>query len=262
MRKNRDIIPDFDDLLFELRNKDYGAYQLRKRYNRAVATGILISTLIGCTAVIIPALKGNDNEYFIAGGGRFVQVEMENLPPPEEIIYIPPPPPPEKTGPEVVEKYVAPVIIDSIVPLSQSPITTDEALIQGPVSEEEIYSNGSGDEILAGAGSVRRRRSIYSLLRRCLPSSGGGIDKFREWIYKHTNYPQAAVDAKINGRVTLTFVVEKDGSVSNIEIVKGVHPLLDNEAIKVISESPKWTPGLQRGQPVRVRYVIPVTFTL
>jgi protein TonB len=91
---------------------------------------------------------------------------------------------------------------------------------------------------------------------------GGGIEKFREWITRHTNYPQAAVEAKIKGKVTLTFIVEKDGSISNISIIHGVHPLLDNEAVKVIAESPKWSPGLQRGQPVRVRYVIPVTFTL
>ncbi len=58
----------------------------------------------------------------------------------------------------------------------------------------------------------------------------------------------------------LTFIVEKDGSVSNVTVVKGVDPLLDDEAVKVISESPKWTPGLQRGEPVRVRYSIPLNF--
>ena len=59
----------------------------------------------------------------------------------------------------------------------------------------------------------------------------------------------------------LTFVVEKDGSVSDVNIVRGVHPLLDNEALKVVSESPKWSPGLQRGQPVRVIFIIPIIFS-
>jgi periplasmic protein TonB len=261
MRKNQDIIPDFDDILFESRNKEYGAYQLRKKYNRAVITGILISTLIVCAAVIIPALKNNSKEYNIAGSGKFVQVEMEKLPPPEELIYIPPPSPPEKTEPHEIEKYVAPVIIDSIVPLNQSPMITDEALIQGPVTDQESYSNGSGDELLAGEGSVGDGEAFF-MVEEMPTFKGGGLDKFREWIYKHTNYPQEAVDAKIRGKVTLTFVVEKDGSVTHVEIVKSVHPLLDNEAVKVISESPKWAPGLQRGQPVRVRYVIPLTFML
>jgi protein TonB len=137
----------------------------------------------------------------------------------------------------------------------------DEALIQGPVTDQETYSNGSGDELLAAGGSIGDGDAFF-MVEEMPTFKGGGLDKFREWIYKHTNYPQEAVDAKIRGKVTLTFVVEKDGSVTHVEIVKSVHPLLDNEAVKVISESPKWTPGLQRGLPVRVRYVIPLTFML
>ena len=94
-----------------------------------------------------------------------------------------------------------------------------------------------------------------------MPSfKGGGLEKFREWVTKRTNYPQAAYDNKIRGTVFLTFIVEKDGSVSNVTVVKSVDPLLDDEAVKAISESPKWTPGLQRGEPVRVRYSIPLNF--
>ena len=261
MLKNNNIVPDFDDIVFQSRNKDYGAYSLRKNYNRAILTGILISTLIGCAAVIIPSLNKNDEEYVIAGGGRFVQVEMENLPPPEELIYVPPPPPPSRTNQQEVTKYVPPVIIDSILPESQTLMTADDALILGPETDLEVYTNGSGDELLGGEGSPGDG-DTFMFVEQMPTFKGGGIEKFREWIYKHTNYPQAAVDGKIKGKVTLTFVVEKDGSVSSISVVHGAHPLLDNEAIKVISESPKWSPGLQRGQPVRVRYVIPVTFTL
>ncbi len=95
-----------------------------------------------------------------------------------------------------------------------------------------------------------------------MPSfKGGGFEKFREWVQKRTNYPQEAIDKKVRGKVFLTFIVEKDGSVSNVTVVKGVDPLLDNEAVKAISESPKWEPGLQRGQPVRVRYSIPLNFS-
>jgi protein TonB len=81
-------------------------------------------------------------------------------------------------------------------------------------------------------------------------------------VNKHTNYPQAAIENRIRGTVYLTFIVEKDGSVSSVTVVKGVDPLLNESAVKAISESPKWTPGLQRGQPVRVRYSIPMNFTL
>jgi protein TonB len=86
------------------------------------------------------------------------------------------------------------------------------------------------------------------------------LDKFRDWVQRRTNYPQAAIDKKITGKVYLTFIIEKDGSISNVTVVKGVDPLLDDETVKAISESPKWTPGLQRGEPVRVRYSIPINF--
>jgi protein TonB len=89
---------------------------------------------------------------------------------------------------------------------------------------------------------------------------GGDLSKFRDWVWKRTNYPQAAIDKKIRGTVFLTFIVEKDGSVTNVTVIKGVDPIVDYEAVKTISESPKWSPGLQRGQPVRVRFQIPMNF--
>ena len=79
---------------------------------------------------------------------------------------------------------------------------------------------------------------------------------------KRTNYPQAAVDSRIQGKVYLTFIIETDGSVSNVTIVKGVDPLIDVEAVRTIQSSPKWSPGLQRGQPVRVRYSMSLSFLL
>ncbi|MCX6333085.1 MAG: energy transducer TonB [Bacteroidia bacterium] len=260
-RQSRNI-PTFDDLVFESRNKEYGAYQLRKKYNRVVVTGILFSTFVGCAAVIIPSLSRNNHDYIIAGGGRYVQVEMENLPAPDELIYMPPPPPPlENTSAHEVVKYVAPVIVDSIVPIDQNPVSTDEFLSQASNPDQEVNGNGIGEEVFMGEGSSGEGDVLF--LVEVMPTfKGGGIEKFREWVNKRTNYPQAAIDGKIKGTVYLTFVVEKDGSVSNVEVLKGVHPLLDNEAVKAISESPKWSPGLQRGQPVRIRYQIPMSFVL
>lgn len=261
-RQNRKT-PSLDDIMFEFRNREYGAYQLRKRYNYAVNAGILISIFIGCVTVIIPSLNYRNNDMIIAGGGRYVQAEMENLPAPDEMIYVaPPPPPPEKTGVREAVKYVAPVIVDSIFQFDQKPVTTDEALIMDPETEEEVSSNGVGDEDLLTGEGTTGEGDVFFLVEQMPTFKGGGLERFREWINKRTNYPQAAIDGKIMGTVYLTFVVEKDGSVSNVEVLKGVHPLLDNEAIKAISESPKWTPGLQRGRPVRIRYQIPLHFQL
>jgi len=96
-----------------------------------------------------------------------------------------------------------------------------------------------------------------------MPSfQGKGQEGFREWIGKNLRYPEIAAENGISGRVYVRFVVEPDGSVSKVELVRGVDPALDKEAIRVVSSSPKWSPGKQRGKPVRVAYTFPINFVL
>ncbi len=92
-----------------------------------------------------------------------------------------------------------------------------------------------------------------------MPIFPGNINK---WISQNIKYPPLAADNGIQGKVYLKFVVEKDGSISNIEVIRGVDPSLDKEAVRVISKMPKWKPGKQRGKPVRVSYNLPITFQL
>jgi len=90
----------------------------------------------------------------------------------------------------------------------------------------------------------------------------GDANSFALWVNKKLSYPEEAKEKKIDGRVTLQFTVEKDGSIKDIKVLKGVDPVLDNEAVRVVSESPKWKPGLQNGTPVNVTYIFPVVFKL
>jgi protein TonB len=253
-------ISDFDDLVFENRNKEYGAYRLRKSYYLAILTGILAGSLMTTMTVVIPFLIRPDNEKVVSAGKGFVSVRMENLKEPEEI-YIPPPaPPPEPVKIQETVKYVPPEIVDSIIPIEKAQISTDE-IISSHVSDLLGTPLGSGfsDELISGGEGVVTEEPFFEV--EVMPSfRGGDLSKFREWVGRRTNYPQAAIDEKIRGTVFLTFIVEKDGTVSNVTVVKGVNPILDEEAVKAISESPKWSPGLQRGQPVRVRFLIPLVF--
>jgi protein TonB len=251
---------DFDDLLFEKRNKDYGAYQLRKRYNSVIIAGILISTLLVSSAVVIPFLLSGRSDKIVRGGGNFVQVNMDALEPPPDDVYIPPsPPPPEAAQIQEIVKYVPPVVVDSVLSNQNTTPTNDEMLASADGDRKDAFMTGSGDDMSIGQDGSETDEPFFVV--EVMPSfKGGDLAKFQEWVGKRTNYPQAAVDNKIRGTVFLTFVVEKDGTVSNVTIVKGVHPILDNEAVRVISESPKWTPGYQRGQAVRVRFSIPLNF--
>jgi periplasmic protein TonB len=261
MEKHKNTIPGFDDLLFESRNREYGAYQLRKKYNATLIGGIIFASIIGSAAVILPFILNPPSEHTISGGSRYVQVNMENLKPPDEEIYVAPTPPPQPKNIRETVEYVPPMVVDTIVPFEKSNASVDEILANTTDNSTEVNKSGYGDELLSGDIGSGDGDTFYYV--EVMPSfKGGGLDKFREWIFKNTIYPQEAIDKKIRGKVVLSFIVEKDGSVSNVNILKGVNPLLDNEALKVLSESPKWSPGLQRGQPVRFRYLIPLDFTL
>jgi len=254
-------ISDFDDLVFEHRNREYGAYQLRKRYNRALITGIIVSSLFGISIVMIPFLaKPNSEKVVVAGRGYAISIRMENFEPPQEQIYVPAgPPPPAAKAQEPVE-YVAPEVVDTIVPVEMTQVTTDMVLASNEDELLNITGSGFGDDLFSSGDGSGWEEPLY-IVEEMPTFRGGGLDRFRDWVGKRTNYPEEAIINKIRGTVFLTFIVEKDGSVSNVTVIKGIHPILDEVAVKAISESPKWAPGLQRGQPVRVRFQIPLSFT-
>ena len=95
-----------------------------------------------------------------------------------------------------------------------------------------------------------------------MASYPGGTPALMDFLNENIKYPEQAEREGIEGRVVAGFIVERDGSVSNIEILKSVHPLLDAEVVRVMSLMPNWIPGRQNGQPVRVKYSLPITFRL
>jgi periplasmic protein TonB len=253
-------IPEFDYLIFENRNREYGAYDLRKKYNSAVIGGIIIAILIAFFSIVLPFIIKPSSEKVLTVGGRFAQVRMESLEPPPEEIYIPPaPPPPMESSQQEIVKYVPPVVVDSVILNEPAPLTTDEALAQTNENQAETGINGTGEDLLSG-GDGYGTEEPYFIVETMPTFRGGDINNFRSWVQLRTNYPEEAIEKKIQGRVSLTFIVEPDGTVSNVTVIKGVDPLIDNEAVKSIQSSPKWSPGLQRGQPVRVRFLIWLNF--
>ncbi len=255
------VVADFDDLVFEHRNREYGAYQLRKRYNRVVLAGLVIAISFALIAVLIPFYSRPSVDKVVVGGAGYYQLNLENLQPPPEDFYIPPPLPSASMARKIQEvvEYVPPVIVDSIVPIELATLSTDELLSATGGDDIENPGSGFGDSLFPGGDGFGSEEPLFIV--ETMPTfRGGDLNVFRNWVMKRTHYPEEAIVNKINGTVYLTFIVEKDGSVSNITVIKGVHPILDDEAVKAIASSPKWSPGLQRGQPVRVRFQIPLTF--
>jgi len=251
---------ELDDLIFKDRNKDYGAYQLRKKYKSVVVTGTILATVLASIIVILPFILNTQSKKLVSGYITYYPVQMENLEPPTDMIIVPPaPPPPGSMHVQEEIKYIPPKVVDSIMPEEPIPATTDEILAQTTIEHSDIDGIGIGDDLSGGQDGVATNDPFF--LVEVMPSfRGGDINKFREWVQRRTNYPQAAIEAKIQGKVYLTFIIEPDGSVSNVSVVKGVAPIIDDEAVKAIQASPKWSPGLQRGQPVRVRFSMWLNF--
>ncbi len=103
--------------------------------------------------------------------------------------------------------------------------------------------------------------AVYTSVEK-LPQFPGGMDAFSRFLTTNIRYPKSARKNKIQGKVIVTMIVEKDGSLSNIKIVRSVSDDIDAEALRVVTLSPKWSPGLQNGRPVRVSYAIPISFML
>jgi len=268
MRKSSDgninKIPGFDDIIFNSRNKQYGAYSIRKKYSYALLIACITGLFILSAAVIIPFIRSVGIEKANAANEReIVYVAMEQLNPPDDQqlvrIYAPPPPSQEQIA---QVKYVAPEVIDTLVQKeAEEQLMTMEESLQNVQDEEVakniVYSWGGEyvDGIPTGMGA--------SFIVEDLPSfQGKGVNGFREYIAHNLIYPQVAVKKGISGRVIVQFIINSQGEVKNVVVVRGVDPVLDDEAVRVVSSSPKWEPGRQRGKPVNVLFTFPISFRL
>jgi protein TonB len=267
-------IPDFDDIVFENLNKAYGAYLLRKRYNRVVVISIILAVVFGSIAVLIPYLSTSEQKSKEVYSSLFVTMENLKPPGPTNMPEIPPPPsvPQLKSFRlRVVENaYVAPKVVDSILPIEKPVAVKSDStgLALGDIGDINGSDNGSEKGTGNYSGGVEGGTGggggdgIYSAVDIMPTFKGGDINKFREWVQKKTKYPEEATINGVQGKVYITFIVENDGTVSNVRVAKGVDPLIDNEAVKAVKSSPKWSPGKLRGITVRVSYIIMLDFQL
>lgn len=257
MAKEKIKAPAFDDIVFESRNKEYGAYRLRKKYNRTVALALLVGTLIIATAVITPYLNAKALENRQKRAEREVQIKMENLDQPNETVAPPPPPPPPPTDVVQQQKYVPPVVVDSIKPEDVKQLmTADDAQVE--VKDQEVVEVAEVKEEVQEA----EPEEIPFVVVEEMPQFPGGDGELLKYIAEHTTYPDIAKENNIQGRVIVRFCVTAKGGVSQVSILKGVDPELDKEAIRVVNTLPAFKPGKQGGKPVPVWYMVPITFTL
>jgi len=256
--------------LFQGRNQAYGAYQLRKANSSRHLYGLIIALVLFLSSIGLPFLikqikpeqKERVTEVTVLSS---IEIEQQKLEQPKEII---------------IEKIVVP--LKSTIQATPPRIAPDEEVTEEQemkTQEELIESNltisvanveGTDDE--HGIDIAELNQQIVDEVKVEAPPldfaenmpefPGGGNAACLAWLQKEVKYPVVASEMGLSGTVIVGFVVERDGSVTNVKVNRGVDEILNREAVRAVSAMPKWIPGKQNGEPVRVYHSVPVSFRL
>ncbi len=275
MEVNKILTADILDIIFEGRNKDYGAYDLRKTYNKRMfrAMIVMVSILILLFVGFLVANKISEtskNEMVVQ------DVQLEEIKQEEKKEEPPPPPPPPKPEPPKVEitKFTPPKIVkDEEVKEDEKPPEVEKledtkigAINQEGIKDEGIVAPPVSD---AGKGVIEAPKKDLTNYDEIFTkveiesSYPGGAGAWMRYLNKTFRYPQEAQENEIQGTVVVQFIVNKEGIVSDVEAVSGpTNGGLREEAIRVIKKSGQWTPAVQNGRKVKSYKKQPITFKL
>ncbi len=266
------------DLVFSDRNKNYGAYMLRAESGRTLIKALLIGSSLFILLFVSPFLYARLFPKPVEDTAKVIELS-------DPTIY-------QVKKPEVPEKVAAPKtaaepVKAKTVNMVSKIVVTNEPVLQDPPTVNELKDavvsnktqdgeanpnlvvaetsakggNGSGLEEKAGTGTTDNE-IIMAAEADEYPEFAGGMKAWSKYIQRNLNYPSKAQEEGIQGKVFISFVVERDGSITDVKVLRGIGAGCDEEAARVIQKSPKWKPGKNRGTPVRVRYNLPIDFTI
>jgi protein TonB len=265
--------PEWLEVVFDGKNKNYGAYDLRRHYGDTMAKAMgvtFMACLIGVVAI---------NVVF-----RHDVVPVERPPVIFELTEMPPPiipkketeqPKPQPSSPAKKMPTDQLVAMKPVEGATNEPLKVDE--IKNPIGPETVKGDnieavtnlddtgkGTGQGPGTGPGIETVDDGVHSTgeLLEVMPEPYGGAEAWSKFLQKNIRYPGMAVDQGVQGKVFVSFIIEKDGHLSNITIERGPGFGLNEEALRVLKKAPAWKPGVQNGQKVRVKYTIPINFQL
>lgn len=273
------ISGEWTDIVFADRNQAYGAYALRKSTGRRNVIAILAVILLAIACQIGLSIKNKIDEEAAKRAAmnqvtelsaltqqkkKEPKVERKQLVRQEEVQKVV-----EKVKSSV--KFTAPVIKkdDEVKPEDELK-SQDEIMKSGAaVGAFDVVGNDESGEVLKAKEVIAQEpvkpkeedNKVFDVVEQ-MPSYPGGMGELMAFLSKNIKYPVIAEENGIQGRVICTFVVERDGSITDVKVAKSVDPSLDKEAMRVIKSMPHWIPGKQNGSAVRVKYTLPVTFRL
>ena len=273
------ISNEWSDMMFENRNKEYGAYVLRRQTGRRNVLS-MVAVLILFAAVMIFMIAKNAYEAYQKEHAvmdqvtelsaltqqkkKEAKVERKEIPVRQEQQQVV-----EKVKSSV--KFTAPVIKKDDEVKPEDELKSQDEIMNSKVAVGalNVVGNDESGEVLKAKEVIatepvkpkEEENKVFDVVEQ-MPSYPGGMGALMQYLSSHIKYPVIAEENGIQGRVICTFVVERDGSITDVKIAKSVDPSLDKEAMRVVSSMPKWIPGKQNGSAVRVKYTLPVTFRL
>lgn len=270
------ISNEWTDLVFEGRNQAYGAYQLRKGTSKRNVWALLI---VGLAAALLylglqlqkmaEANKKVENTQAVELAKLQTEKKKEAKVEKKEVIKQEP----EKVVEQVKSsvKFTAPVIKKDEEVKEEDEIKLDE--VQKSDKAVGAFTVEGNDEV---GGAVLKAKEeiaapeppkhveetkVFTVVEQ-MPMFPGGDAALMSYLANNIHYPTVAAENGVQGRVVVGFVVERDGSITDVSVLRGVDPSLDREAMRVVKSMPRWTPGKQNGSAVRVKYQVPVAFRL
>ena len=257
--KNQETNAQLDEIVFEHRNKSYGAYILRKMYNKQLNRALFLSVAILGAGLAYPLVSSYNSKDGIRLGGGIVQIDLLDIPKPEDEIK-PELPDLPAAEPETRVRFVAPVV------------TLDDVIDEGGLPDME-YLNQSSVNIPVDVSFEKPAEKPEEVIEdpekapaeifvEEMPLFPGGDTERQKFLAETIQYPQQAAENAIQGTVYVQFVVNSIGNITDAKILRGIGGGCDEEALRVIKMMPQWKPGRQNGKTVRVLYNMPVIFKL
>ena len=250
----------WDDIVFENRNQEYGAYALRRQYSFNLLIGVAFTILMVVVALIVPAISqwlSGDTTIELPARKKLVYTELMAPPP----IDKPKPLPPKILLPKLQKliKFVPPKVVKDQV-IEEVP-TIEEIRVNEVATHEvdgatDVVFNEPVEEVV-----VENPDEIFTVVEQ-QPEFAGGYEALTAYLKTNMQYPTLARRMGIEGTVHVSFLVSKTGAISEVKVLRGISAECDKEAIRVVERMPVWNPGRQNGHPVHVRLVMPLKFRL
>ena len=279
MDTNKILQADVLDIIFDNRNKAYGAYELRKNYHKRLKRSMMIAAtllLVTVSAPIIASMFDKPIVVDLPNEHPRIIKDIEVLIPKEPEPKVPEAKPVEPSTPVTTVINAVPTIKDAKdVEDVDLPPTKEELkeAVSGIVNKEgdgdakiidaPIVDNAGGGTAIIPQESIPKENEIFGDMDVSqMPEFPGGEEELLRYLAQNIQYPKRAVDGNTEGRVLLGFVVNKEGEIDDVIVIRSIGDGCDEEAVRVIHKMPKWKPGKNNGRLVNVFYNLPITFQL